>query len=159
MKHLTIIVPNGENNLSSIVGAYKIFSRANAYQKEVGKKEVFKIELAGITDEVDFYGGLFTARLHKHISAIGKTDLVIIPSLNHNYEQTIKANGELIDWIGKQYRHGAEEGNRPFAYRLSGQVQQGCGKTSFTLKSCYLLLNVCYSVLMGNYVNHHIIIS
>jgi transcriptional regulator GlxA family with amidase domain len=107
MKHLTIIVPNGENNLSSIVGAYKIFSRANAYQKEVGKKEVFKIELAGITGEVDFYGGLFTARPHKHISAIGKTDLVIIPSLNHNYEQTIKVNGELIDWIGKQYRNGA----------------------------------------------------
>ena len=38
MKHLTIIVPDGENNLSSIVGAYKIFSRANAYWKETKKK-------------------------------------------------------------------------------------------------------------------------
>jgi len=107
MKHLTIIVPNGENNLSSIVGAYKIFTRANAYRKELGKKEVFQIELAGISSEVDFYGGLFTARPHKHISAIGKTDLVIVPSLNHNYQQAIKANGELIDWLGKQYRNGA----------------------------------------------------
>jgi transcriptional regulator GlxA family with amidase domain len=107
MKHLTIIVPNGENNLSSIVGAYKIFTRANAYHKEKGKKEVFKIELAGIAAEVDFYGGLFTARPHKHISAINKTDLVVVPSLNHNYQQAIKLNGEIIDWIADQYRNGA----------------------------------------------------
>lgn len=107
MKHLTILVPNGENNLSSVVGAYKIFTRANAYCKEAGKKEVFEIELAGISAEVDFYGGLFTARPHKHISAIKKTDLVIVPSLNHQYQQAIEVNGELIDWIGKQYRHGA----------------------------------------------------
>lgn len=107
MKHLTIIVPQGENNLSSIVGAYKIFTRANAYCKDAGKKEVFKIELAGISGEVDFYGGLFTARPHKHISEIDRTNLVIIPSLNHNYQQAIQANGELIDWIARQYRNGA----------------------------------------------------
>lgn len=108
MKRLTIIVPNGENNLSSIVGAYKIFSRANAYRKEQGKKEVFRIELAGLSDEVDFYGGLFTAKPQKHISEIDKTDLVIIPSLNHNYLKSIKANHALIDWISVQYRQGAE---------------------------------------------------
>ena len=40
MKHLTILVPDGENNLSSIVGAYKIFTRANEYwsQTPAGKK-------------------------------------------------------------------------------------------------------------------------
>ena len=106
MNHLTIIVPDGENNLSSIVGAFKIFTRANIYQREIGKKEVFQIELAGISREVEFYGGLFTARPHKHISDIDKTDLVIIPSLNHNYQKAIEANGELIDWIGKHYRNG-----------------------------------------------------
>jgi len=35
--------------LSSIVGAYKIFTRANEYRKKRGKKELFKIELAGIS--------------------------------------------------------------------------------------------------------------
>ena len=49
MKHLTIIVPDGENNLSSIVGAYKIFTRANVYWKETGRKELFTIQLAGIS--------------------------------------------------------------------------------------------------------------
>lgn len=108
MKNLIILVPDGENNLSSIVGAYKIFSRANAYWKEAGKQEVFKIELAGISKEVDFYGGLFTARPHIHISSVSQADLIIIPSLNHNYHKAVQANGALIDWIGKQYKHGAE---------------------------------------------------
>ncbi|PWS31593.1 GlxA family transcriptional regulator [Pedobacter paludis] len=108
MKHLTIIVPNGENNLSSIVGAYKIFTRANAYWKETGKKELFAIQLAGISKTVDFYEGLFTVKPHVDVSAVKKTDLIIIPSLNHNYEQAVASNHELIDWIAKQYRNGSE---------------------------------------------------
>ena len=40
MKHLTILVPDGENNLSSIVGAYKIFTRANEYWKETRQKRI-----------------------------------------------------------------------------------------------------------------------
>ncbi|HEV7783167.1 MAG TPA: helix-turn-helix domain-containing protein [Chitinophagaceae bacterium] len=114
MKHLTIIVPNGENNLSSIAGAYKIFTRANQYwsqtlsEKGSGRKELFRIELAGISREVEFYNGLFTVKPHTHISAITKTDLIIIPSLNHNYQKTVKENKPLIDWITKQYKEGAE---------------------------------------------------
>lgn len=108
MKHLTILVPDGENNLSSIVGAYKIFSRANVYFKECGKKELFKIELAGISKKVEFYDGLFTVKPHTHISAVKKTDLIIIPSLNHNYQKAIKGNQVLAEWIAKQYQQGAE---------------------------------------------------
>jgi transcriptional regulator GlxA family with amidase domain len=108
MKHLTIIVPDGQNNLSSIVGAYKIFSRANQYWKECGNRPLFKIELAGISRKVDFYGGLFTVQPHTHISSIRKTNLVIIPSLNHNYESAVNGNQQLIDWVEKQYNKGAE---------------------------------------------------
>ena len=114
MKHLTILVPDGENNLSSIVGAYKIFSRANQYWsqtlagKENNGQALFKIELASLSKEVEFYEGLFTVKPHTHISAIGKTDLIIIPSLNHNYQKAVEGNQPLIDWIEQQYKHGAE---------------------------------------------------
>ncbi len=108
MKHLTIVVPDGQNNLSSIVGAYKIFTRANAYWKETGRKELFKIELAGISKKVEFYEGLFTVKPHTNISAVTKTNLIIIPSLNHNYQKAVKGNKALIDWIAKQYKDGAE---------------------------------------------------
>ena len=40
MKHLTILVPDGENNLSSIVGSYKIFTRANAFWKETQQERI-----------------------------------------------------------------------------------------------------------------------
>ena len=87
MKHLTIVVPDGQNNLSSIVGAYKIFSRANEYWKTRGKKELFTIQLAGLSKKVDFYDGLFTVKPHTHISAVAKTNLIIIP--RDNIEHTI----------------------------------------------------------------------
>jgi transcriptional regulator GlxA family with amidase domain len=109
MKHLTIVVPDGDgNNLSSIVGSYKIFTRANAYWKQSGKNELFTIDLAGISNKVDFYNGLFTVTPNKQIPDICKTDLIVIPSLNHNYEQAVKANGQLIEWIEQQYKNGAE---------------------------------------------------
>lgn len=109
MKHLTIVVPGGSgNNLSSIVGAYKIFTRANEYWVQQGNDELFAIQLAGTSKKVTFYDGLFAVRPHTNISAITKTDLVIIPSLNHNYEKAIRKNQELIDWIGMQYKQGAE---------------------------------------------------
>jgi len=108
MKHLSILVPKGENNLSSIVGAYKIFSRANVYWKDRGRGELFKIQLAGISKKVDFYDGLFSVKPQIHISEISKTDLIIIPSLNHNYYKAVKENQAMIDWVAQQYEKGAE---------------------------------------------------
>tara|TARA_R110002020_G_scaffold113688_3_gene261646 strand:- start:13643 stop:14623 length:981 start_codon:yes stop_codon:yes gene_type:complete len=108
MKELTILVPNGQNNLSSIVGAYKIFERANGYWKDNGHKELFRIRLAGSSPVVDFHGGLFSVRPHTDIGSIPKTDLIIVPSLNHNYDRSVAENAPMIDWIAKQYREGAE---------------------------------------------------
>jgi transcriptional regulator GlxA family with amidase domain len=114
MKHLTILVPEGQNNLSSIVGPYKIFTKANEHFKERGplgdfrNQEVFRIELAGISNEVHYHGGLFTIKPHTQISRIVRTDLIIIPSLNHNYHAAIEGNKPLIDWITKRYKEGSE---------------------------------------------------
>ncbi len=109
MKHITIVVPDGTgNNLSSIVGAYKIFTRANEYWKSSGKKELYQIEVAGVSKKVEYYEGLFSVKPHKNISAIAKTNLIIIPSLNHDYLKAVKHNKLLINWIGEQYKQGAE---------------------------------------------------
>lgn len=108
MKHLTILVPKGENNLSSIVGAYKLFARANEYYKKNGKTEVFKIELAGLSKKVEFYEGLFSVKPHTSISEIKKTDLIIIPSLNHNYQKALLQNKSLTAWITKKHKEGSE---------------------------------------------------
>ena len=109
MKHLTILVPSGSgNNLSSIVGAYKIFSRANEFQIAKGKKPIFHIQLAGISKKVSYYDGLFNVKPHLTVEEISKTNLIIIPSLNHHYRESIKSNKILVEWIDKQYRKGSE---------------------------------------------------
>lgn len=108
MKHISILVPNGENNLSSIVGSYKILNRANSFWQENGKGQGYKIELVGLSREVHFHGGLFSARPQSLVSDIRKTDLVVIPSLNHNYDKSVKENIPLIRWLEQQYASGAE---------------------------------------------------
>lgn len=115
MQHITIVVPDGNgNNLSSIVGAYKIFTRANEYWlqtpagKNGGKRVGYKIEVAGVSKTVEYYEGLFTVKPHTNISAIHETKLIIVPSLNHDYLKAVKKNQLLIAWIKEQYKQGAE---------------------------------------------------
>ncbi|HEY4209206.1 MAG TPA: helix-turn-helix domain-containing protein [Puia sp.] len=107
-KHLTIVVPDGPNNISSITGAFEILTRANVCWEGSGRAPLYKIEVAGVSATNEFENGLFTVRPHTRISAIAKTDLIIIPSLNHNYQQAMKGNKELADWVAWQYEHGAE---------------------------------------------------
>ena len=57
---------------------------------------------------MEYNDGLFTVKPHTNISGITKTNLIIIPSLNHNYYKSVKGNKVLVDWIEKQYRAGAE---------------------------------------------------
>ena len=109
MKHLSILVPNGEgNNLSSIVGGYKIFTRANHYWQQLGNASKFNIQLIGSAQTVNYYDGLFSVKPHTHFNNISQSNLIIIPSLNHHFENGINENKELINWIAKQYKSGAE---------------------------------------------------
>lgn len=109
MKRLTILVPDGQNNLSSVIGAYKFFIKANEHYKSRGKKEVFQVQLAGITESVELYDGLFTIRPHTSVRNVTETDLVIIPALAHQHlAGMLTKNGEAINWVRQQYKNGAE---------------------------------------------------
>lgn len=112
MKHITIILPHGQGNLSTvacITGACEIFAEANSYWKKTGRKGFHKIELAGIPGKVKYYDSAIILQPQTRISSIVKTNLIIIPSsLIRSYEKAEKGNQLLIDWIGQQYKQGAE---------------------------------------------------
>ena len=110
MKHLTIVVPDGYPNLVSIVGAYMILTRAESYWQSMGNKSIFNIELAGISQKVGVYEGLFSIYPKRNISQIEKTDLIVIPALlpQNGFSPEIKKNKTLVSWINKQYKNGAE---------------------------------------------------
>src|SRR5436309_1862740 len=52
---------------------------------------------------------LVTVQPQALVSSIARTDLVIIPATAiRSYEAASKGNRALIDWIGRQYKQGAE---------------------------------------------------
>jgi transcriptional regulator GlxA family with amidase domain len=108
MKSLTILVPAGQNNLSSIIGSYKVFTRANELWKQKGKKGGLEVRLAGLSKNVLFHDGIFSVKPHLHIDQIKKTDLIIIPAVNKDFDSSIKLNKKLIGWLKSQYDQGAE---------------------------------------------------
>lgn len=112
MKHITILLPEGQAGLSTItciVGAYKIFNEANAFAAKAGKKDLYKIELAGISKKIGYCDDLITLKPQTNISNISKTGLIIIPpAAIHGYKKATEANRLLIDWMEQQYKNGAE---------------------------------------------------
>lgn len=111
MKHMTVIYPAGRSDfstLSCITAAFEIFSTANGYRKRNGEGNLFTVELAGTATSEELYNGMFRIKPHKHISAIAKTDLIIIPSSIPGYQKAITEDQVLLDWIAQQYKKGAE---------------------------------------------------
>ena len=107
MKQVIIVIPEGYANLSSITGSFEILTRANDYWQRMGNKPLLQVRLAGFITELKLDVGFFS--IHpEDINAIKKTDLIIIPSLSHEYDRMLKENKELIHWIKEQYQAGAE---------------------------------------------------
>jgi transcriptional regulator GlxA family with amidase domain len=107
MKHVTILIPEGENNLSSMVGSLKILTRANQYQETRGHKQQIRITLAGLSNKVILHDGWFSVH-PQLLSSVRRTDLIIIPSMNHNFVKGIELNRRMIPWLKRQHGNGAE---------------------------------------------------
>ncbi len=107
MKQVIIVVPKGKTNLSSITGTFEILTRANDYWQRSGNASRFEVRLAGFMTELRLDGGFFSV-YPAPIRQIDRADLVIIPSLSHDYDAILRDNKELIAWIGEQYKAGAE---------------------------------------------------
>ena len=111
MKRLTILVPDTQisfNTFACIVGAYDIFKRANEFCKANGKTDLFKVELAGASEETSIQNGLLTIKPEINILAIRETNLIIIPAISHDFERPEGGNILLTNWINEQYKKGSE---------------------------------------------------
>jgi transcriptional regulator GlxA family with amidase domain len=107
MKHVTIVVPNGYADLSSMTGTFDILTRANDYWQKIGQESKMELHIAGFVTELKLEVGIFS--IHpENIREIGITDLVIIPSVGDYFNHTVEENPALIAWIREQYNTGAE---------------------------------------------------
>lgn len=112
MKHITILVPDGQVNMgtiATIVGTYEMFTEANSYSKRNGKNIAYTVQTAGVSKKVDFSAGMITVQPDSSITEIKKTDLIIVPPSGiRNSTDVLKGNKAMISWIEKQYKLGAE---------------------------------------------------
>src|SRR4249919_3741112 len=103
MKQVTIVIPKGRVNLSSISGSFEILTRANQYWQRMGNKSHMEICIAGYVRDLQLESGFFS--IHPvNIEDIPVTDLIIIPSLSYDYDHVLKDNAPLIKWIREQYK-------------------------------------------------------
>jgi hypothetical protein len=84
MKHLSILVPDEQTNMSTIaciVGAYQIFSEANNYLSGRNEKAIFKIELVGAAKNGFLNSDLLSVKHQVAINEINKTQFVVMKRL------------------------------------------------------------------------------
>ncbi len=108
MKHVSILVPQGPCILSSVIGAYKVFTTVNNTLINQGKKPAFKVLLVGLSTETPLYDGLFVVRPEVLLHEVPKTDLIVVPALQGDMPTSLRMNAAYIPWITEQYKLGAE---------------------------------------------------
>ena len=108
MKHIALLIPEGESSLSNIEAAYKIFNKVNEALEREGKPRRFTLELVGLNQQTTLTKGVFTIKPDRTIDQVQKTDLIIIPAVHGDAERVVAANRLLARWIARQYARGAE---------------------------------------------------
>jgi transcriptional regulator GlxA family with amidase domain len=108
MKHISILIPQGETSLSNIEATYKMFSMVNQTLDRMKKAPLFKIQLVGLSKETALSNGLFTIKPELTFDEVTKTDLIIIPAVHGDINKVLSDNGAFTPWIIKQYKTGAE---------------------------------------------------
>lgn len=107
MKHVSILVPQGAM-MGNIEGPRQLFQCVNQYYAMEGKEPMVTAQLVGLSAETTLKDGMYTVRPDKLIGDVQKTDLIIIPALDGDLKEALKANQEYIPWIVSQYKRGAE---------------------------------------------------
>ncbi|HEY2580614.1 MAG TPA: helix-turn-helix domain-containing protein [Mucilaginibacter sp.] len=108
IKHISVMVPEGNPQLVCIIGCYKAFIKVNQYLVEKGNNPMFAVQLVGNTGAMSLDQGVFTVKPHIKPADLKKTDLIIIPAMSWDFDTVIKVNGDLLPWITAQYKRGAE---------------------------------------------------
>lgn len=107
MKHLSILVPEGDCSLTNIEGTHQIFSEVNTQLMRAGKPALFNIQLVGLNTQTRMKKGRFGVYPDIVITENFQTDLIIIPGLHGDMKRALELNQDFVPWLVKQYKQGA----------------------------------------------------
>ncbi len=108
MKHISILVPQGDSSLSNLEATHKMFNMANDFLLRMGREPLFKTQLVATHKDARLSNGIFTIIPDATIDEVKQTDLIIIPAIHGDYPKVVETNKEFIPWIVQQYKNGAE---------------------------------------------------
>jgi transcriptional regulator GlxA family with amidase domain len=107
MKHVSILIPETAI-IEAIADPRYMFTAVNQFLEAAGKPPLFEIEFVGLSEEVKLNNSLFTVHTDKLLQDVEKTDLIFIPAISGSVDRALKLNEELLPWIIKHHRKGAE---------------------------------------------------
>ena len=84
MKHISILIPH-DAVMASIVDPRILFTGVNDFLESVGKPPAFKVQLVGLTKEVQLHNGTFTVHTDALISDLFSSWISSEPSLLKSY--------------------------------------------------------------------------
>jgi transcriptional regulator GlxA family with amidase domain len=108
MKHISIVIAEGDVSLSNIEASFKMFTKVNEAMERAGKPALFEVQTIGLKKESNLKNGLFTINPELTIEDNVKTDLIIIPAVHGDMNKVVKLNQEFFPWIIQQHKEGAE---------------------------------------------------
>ena len=107
MKRVTILITH-KAIIAAIGNARHLFNTVNDFLKQSGKASMFNVKLVGLQKEMKLNNGTFTIQADATIDELKKTDLILIPPMSGDMENSILLNREYIPWINQQFNQGAE---------------------------------------------------
>jgi transcriptional regulator GlxA family with amidase domain len=108
MKHVTVLIPEGDISLSNVEGLHHIFQEVNKGLVRAGQEPVFRFQLAGKRRENFLKENYFAIYPKYLIGEDFKTDLLIVPALHGDIYKSLEINKDLLPFIVQQYNQGAE---------------------------------------------------
>lgn len=108
MKHVSVLVPKGAVALSCIEGSFRAFNTVNNFLQEMGRTPQFKVQLVGLDHESQVYDGLFKVQPDYSVKDQFRSDLIIVPAVNGDWDTVINTNRDFLPWIRQQHQAGAE---------------------------------------------------
>ncbi|MHA4845481.1 GlxA family transcriptional regulator [Flavitalea antarctica] len=109
MKHISILIPEGDCSITHIEASHQILSEVNVFLASLDRDPLFNIELVGLNKEAALKKRFYSVHHDKTISDVHKTDLIIIPALQGaDMERAVSINQGFVNWMLEQHKAGAE---------------------------------------------------
>jgi transcriptional regulator GlxA family with amidase domain len=108
MKHVSIVIPQGDALVNSVLRVFNILNWVNEYLAGNSRRPLFDLHLVGMAPRTDLYGGMISVMPDLTLANAPSSDLIIIPAVAGDISIGLKGNAPFIPWMKEQYKMGAE---------------------------------------------------